>query len=102
MWKTILTVLMNVLGLARDLEENRKEIKDLNEKVYKLAAVVQSLSDKIDANVQIDEVERKALVLQVQNEFLRANHDSLPLLAPAPPKNGGKKAPKPNQVRVGK
>jgi hypothetical protein len=91
MWKTILTVLVNVFGLARDLEDNRKEIKELNEKLYKLAGLVQKLSDRIDANIEIGEVERKALVLQVQNEFLKANQSTSPLLTVASPKNGGKK-----------
>lgn len=32
MWKTLLTILQSVFTLARDLEENRKETKELNEK----------------------------------------------------------------------
>ena len=43
MWKIVLTTLQNLLTLARDLEENRKEIKELNEKLYKLASAVRSL-----------------------------------------------------------
>jgi len=43
MWKTLLTALQNLLTLARDLEDNRKEIKDLNEKIYKLATIVHGL-----------------------------------------------------------
>lgn len=65
MWKTLLTILQNVLTLARDLEENRKEIRELNEKLYSLASVVRSLSEKIEANVQLGEAERKALILQL-------------------------------------
>jgi len=97
MWKTILTVLLNLVRLARDLEENRKEIKELNEKMYKFAGVVQSLSDKIDANIQIGDIERKAFLLQVQNELLKANQTNTSLLPPAPRKNGGKKIAKTNR-----
>ncbi len=60
MWKTVLTALKNLLTLARDLEENRQEIKDLNEKIYGLASAVRSLSDKIDANAQQEASERRA------------------------------------------
>jgi hypothetical protein len=48
MWKTVLTAVQNLLILTRDLEENRRHIRDLNEKLYKLASLVQSLSDKIE------------------------------------------------------
>lgn len=76
MWKTLLTILQNVFTLARDLEENRKEIKELNEKVYALASAVRSLSDKIDANAQQEASEREALILKLENELLKAGHKS--------------------------
>jgi hypothetical protein len=72
MLKTVLTALQNILTLARDLEESRRDIRDLNEKLYKLASIVQSLSDKIDANAQQESTERKALILQLQNELLKS------------------------------
>jgi hypothetical protein len=72
MWKTVLTALQHVLSLARDLEQNRRDIKDLDQKIHRLASAVQSLSDKIDANAKQETTERKALVLQLQNELLRA------------------------------
>ena len=72
MWKTLLTILQSVFTLARDLEENRKEIKELNEKVYALASAVRSLAEKIDANAQHEASERKAMVLQIENELLKA------------------------------
>ena len=72
MWKIVLTTLQNLLTLARDLEENRKEIKELNEKIYKLAAAVRSLSEKIDSNAQHEASERKALILQLENDLLKA------------------------------
>jgi hypothetical protein len=72
MWKTLLTILQSVFTLARDLEENRKEIKELNEKVYALASAVRSLAEKMDANTQQQTAEHKALVLQVENELLKA------------------------------
>jgi uncharacterized protein YlxW (UPF0749 family) len=73
MWKIVLTTLQNLLTLARDLEENRKEIKELNEKLYKLASSVRSLSDKIDSNARLEASERKALILQFENELLKAS-----------------------------
>jgi hypothetical protein len=76
MWKTLLTALQNLLTLARDLEDNRKEIKDLNEKIYKLATIVHGLSEKIDANARQEVVERKALVLQLENELLKADKEA--------------------------
>jgi hypothetical protein len=76
MWKTLLTALQNLLTLARDLEDNRKEIKDLNEKIYKLATIVHGLSEKIDANARQEVVERKALVLQLENELLKAEKET--------------------------
>ena len=76
MWKTLLTALQNLLTLARDLEDNRKEIKDLNEKIYKLATIVHGLSEKIDANARQEVVERKALVLQLENELLKAGKEA--------------------------
>jgi predicted nucleic acid-binding Zn-ribbon protein len=84
MWKTLLTILQSVFTLARDLEENRKEIKELNEKVYALASAVRSLAEKTDANVQHEASERKALVLQIENELLKAGKKISPL------KSGGK------------
>ncbi|MDX6445811.1 MAG: hypothetical protein QOH71_2885 [Blastocatellia bacterium] len=81
MWKTLLTILQNVLTLARDLEENRKEIRELNEKLYSLASVVRSLSEKIEANAQLGESERKALILQLENELLRVRNESRSLNA---------------------
>ena len=72
MLKTVLTALQNILTLARDLEESRRDIKDLNEKLYKLASIVQSLSDKVDANTLQENAERKALILQLQNELLKS------------------------------
>jgi hypothetical protein len=76
MWKTLLTILHNVLTLARDLEENRKEIKELNEKIYALATTVRSLSDKIDANARQAVSERKALILQLENALLKAGREA--------------------------
>ena len=76
MWKTLLTALQNLLTLARDLEDNRKEIKDLNEKIYKLATIVHGLSEKIDANARQEVVERMALVLQLENELLKAGKEA--------------------------
>ena len=76
MWKTLLTALQNLLTLARDLEDNRKEIKELNEKIYKLATIVHGLSEKIDANARQEVVERKALVLQLENELLKAGKEA--------------------------
>jgi ABC-type transporter Mla subunit MlaD len=73
MWKTLLTILKNLLTLARDLEENRKEVKELNEKIYALASAVRNLSDKIDANAQHEASERKTLILQLENELLRSD-----------------------------
>lgn len=99
MWKTIITVLLNVFGLARDLEENRNEIKDLNEKLYALAGVVRSLSDKLDANLQIGEAERKALLLQLENELLRVNLDTR-LIGAGPHKDAPKKVSKPSPSRL--
>jgi len=72
MWKIVLTTLQNLLTLARDLEENRKEIKELNEKIYKLASAVRSLSEKIESNAQYEASERKSFTLEVQNELLKA------------------------------
>ena len=72
MWKTVLTALQNLLTLARDLEDNRKEIKELNEKIYRLATIVQGLSEKIDANARQEVSERRALILQLENELLKA------------------------------
>lgn len=93
MWKTLLTILQNVLTLARDLEENRKEIKELNEKLYSLASVVRSLSEKIEANAQLGESERKALILQLENELLRVRNESRSLI-PRPRTARSKKATK--------
>ena len=93
MWKTLLTILQNVLTLARDLEENRKEIKEINEKLYSLASVVRSLSEKIDANAQLGEAERKALILQLENELLRVRNESS-LLNAGHPSARSKKATK--------
>lgn len=91
MWKTILTFFQNVLMLARDLEESRQEIKELNEKIYRLTAIVQSLSDKIDANSQHERAEREKLVLQLENELLKSGRETKLL--------GSKKSAKKRQRR---
>lgn len=70
--ETLLTVIQNLLTLARDLEENRQEIKELNEKVYRLAAAVQRLSDKLDANERQERAEREKMRLQIENEMLKS------------------------------
>jgi ABC-type transporter Mla subunit MlaD len=77
MWKTLLTILQNLLTLSRDLEENRNEVKELNEKIYALASTVRSLSDKIDSNAQHEASERKALILQLENELLKSDRAGL-------------------------
>jgi uncharacterized coiled-coil DUF342 family protein len=89
MWKTVLTALKNLLTLARDLEENRREIKDLNEKIYRLASAVQSLADKIDANAQKEISERRALILQLENDLLKARRETR---APSAKKSGRRKS----------
>jgi septal ring factor EnvC (AmiA/AmiB activator) len=76
MWKTILTVVQNLFTLARDLEENRSEIKELNERMYRLAAAVQRLSDKIDANARQERAEREKLTLQLENELLKSGRET--------------------------
>jgi septal ring factor EnvC (AmiA/AmiB activator) len=76
MWKTLLTVLQNVLTLARDLEESRREIKELNEKIYRLTAVVQRLSDRIDANERQERAEREKLALQLEYELLKSGRET--------------------------
>jgi hypothetical protein len=57
--------------LARDLEENRKEIKELNEKVYALASSCVACLTKLTLT-QRETAERKALVLKLENELLKA------------------------------
>jgi ABC-type transporter Mla subunit MlaD len=89
MWKTVLTALKNLLTLARDLEENRREIKDLNEKIYRLASAVQGLADKIDANAQKEISERRALVLQLENDLLKARRETR---VPSATKSGRRKS----------
>ncbi|MCA1615701.1 MAG: hypothetical protein LC800_16695 [Acidobacteria bacterium] len=87
MWKTILTIVQNLFMLARDLEENRTEIKELNEKVYRLTNIVQRLSDKLDAQAQQERAEREKLTLQLENELLKSGRE-VKLL---PSKKRGKK-----------
>lgn len=73
MLKIVLSVLQNILTLARDLEDNRKEIKELNEKIYALASAVNTLSQKIEANTQQEAAERRALILKLENELLKSD-----------------------------
>ena len=63
---------------SRDLEENRKEIKQINEKIFVLASAVQTLSDKIDANAKTEAAARNILVLELENQLLRSLPKSQP------------------------
>ena len=49
MWKYFIALLQSLFLVSRDVEELRRDVKALNERFFHLAAVVQSLSDKIDA-----------------------------------------------------
>ena len=97
MWR-ILTILQDVLTLSRDVNEIRQDIRALYEKVHALTSDVRSLSEKIDAKVEQQASERKALSLWFENELLKADKKTK-LLRSGRSKKRGKKQSVQNRER---
>lgn len=60
-----------VLTLAKDLEQNRADIKELRRDFMNLAMTVQRLSDEIKLNSQQESGERENLALKLENDMLK-------------------------------
>lgn len=74
MFKQLLTLAQTILTLAKDLEQNRDEIKEVRKDLLNLTLLVQRLSDEIRLTAQHESSEREKLVLQLQNELLKTSN----------------------------
>lgn len=78
MWKKILTLIQTVITLAKDLERNREEIKEIRQDILNLTLSMQRLADEIRLTNQREASEREKLALQIENELLRFDQRLLP------------------------
>lgn len=78
MWKQIVEFgqkLITLMGRTQKLEEDnkelRQELKELNEKVDRLTDIVQRLAYELQHDRDSGTSERKILLLEIENRFLR-------------------------------
>jgi hypothetical protein len=71
MWKRLADYLSRVLFLARQTEENTREIAKLKEQLTDLTRSVTQLSNEFRTFKETDRLEREKMALQLENAFLR-------------------------------
>jgi len=78
MWKQIIEFsqkLFSLMGRVQKLEEDnkelRQELKELNQKVDRLTDIVQRLAYELQRDRENAASERKILLLEIENRFLR-------------------------------
>lgn len=72
MWKEVLDTTRTLLRLAEDLRQNRDEIREIRRELHDLALAVQRVSLEVAQVRETGEKEREVLVLQLENQILRA------------------------------
>jgi hypothetical protein len=71
MFKQLAALLQVVFTLAKDLEQNRADIKELRRDLLNLTLLVQRLSDEIKMSSYQEASEREKLALRLKVEMLR-------------------------------
>lgn len=72
MWKEVLDTTRTLLRLAEDLRQNRDEIREIRRELHDLALAVQRVSMEVAQVREAREKDREVLVLQLENQILRA------------------------------
>ena len=72
MWRQLLTLIRTAFTLARDLEQTRAEINEINKQILDMTLALQRLSDEIRLVSQRENSEREKLALELENALLRA------------------------------
>ncbi|MBB4639174.1 hypothetical protein [Longimicrobium terrae] len=72
MWKEVLDTTRTLLRLAEDLRQNREEIREIRRELHDLALAVQRVSLEVAQVREAGEKDREVLVLQLENQILRA------------------------------
>lgn len=83
MWRQLLTLIRTAFTLARDLEQTRAEIKEINQQLLDMTLALQRLSDEIRLVSLREQSEREKLALELENALLRAER----ALPPSPRKS---------------
>lgn len=68
MWRSLLNFIAAALTLARDLEESRKETREIREELHRLSLAVVKLQDQLIALAESEQNEREKLALRLQLE----------------------------------
>jgi len=71
MWKQLAALIQTVFTLAKDLEQNRAEVREVRRDLLNLTLLVQRLSDEIKLTDQRESSEREKLALQIQVEMMK-------------------------------
>ena len=75
--KKLLSLMRHVQQLEEDNKELRQELKEVNQKVDRLSEIVQRLAYEFQRDRENGASERKILLLEIENRFLR-NERGLP------------------------
>lgn len=71
MWDKLWKLLQTVITLAKDLEQTRKDVRDIQQELMKLTMAVQHLAGEIQHAKREDASEREKMAMQLQIEFLK-------------------------------
>jgi hypothetical protein len=68
MWRSLLNFIAAALTLARDLDERRKESKEIREELHRLSLAIVKLQDQLIGLADREQAEREKLALRLQLE----------------------------------
>jgi SMC interacting uncharacterized protein involved in chromosome segregation len=71
MWKQVLTLVKQLITLARDTDQNKSDIRELRQEFDELTDKVQWLVFELSRIAERDAHEREKLALRLENELLR-------------------------------
>jgi hypothetical protein len=95
MWKQVIETLWQTLRLAEDTQQNRQDIKELEkqmrdfatateQKINDLQRVIERLAAAIERLGEREEAERRILKLELENQLLRAERGLPPAKSESP------------------
>ncbi len=71
MWKNLYDLTKKLFSLTKDTEQNKADIKELQQRLRDLSATVERMAYEIRFVRETERHEREKIVLQLENEMLK-------------------------------